>query len=129
MARFCVYNDDGVIQRTGRCPTGFIPQQAQAGETAMACADDVSMRFNYVVDGEVYDRPKMALNISSKQVSIDEEIIITGIPNGTVFLYGNAEETIDDGQVEWSSNVAGNFEFVLSNFPYQTEVIQIEVTA
>jgi hypothetical protein len=129
MARFCVYNNDGVIQRTGRCPTGHIPQQAQAGETAMACADDVSMRFHYIVDDEVYDRPKMALDISSKQVSVDEEIIIRGIPVGTVFLYGNGEETIDDGQVEWSSNVAGNFEFVLSNFPYQTEVIQVEVTA
>lgn len=129
MARFCVYNEDGVIQRTGRCPTGFIAQQAQAGETAMPCQDDVSMRSHYVVNGEVYERPRMALDISALSVQTDEEIIIKGIPVGTIFNWGSGMEQVDDGQVEWSSNVAGSFEFVLSNFPYQIEVIKIEVTA
>lgn len=129
MARFCVYNDDGVIQRTGRCPTGFIAQQAEDGETAMPCQDDISMRNHYVVDGEVYNRPTMSLDISALSVQTNEEIIIKGIPVGTIFNWGSGMEQVDDGQVEWSSNVAGSFEFVLSNFPYQIEVIKIEVTA
>lgn len=129
MARFCVYNQGGVIQRTGRCPAGFIAQQAQTGETAMPCQDDVSMRSHYVVDGKVYERPRMALDISAVTVQTDEEIIIKGIPVGTIFNWGSGMEQVDDGQVEWSSNVAGAFEFVLANFPYQIEVIKIEVTA
>lgn len=119
----------GQITRSGYTTEIDYEKQAHDGEMVIKGQYNDSLNYWDIESNKIKQRPKMSLSISSKEAAIGEEITITGIPEGTVFLYGNGEETIDDGEVEWSSNVAGHFEFVLSNFPYQTEVIQVEVTA
>lgn len=129
MAKFCIYNDDGLIKRVGNCPSAQISVQAQAGETAMQCDNNVTMSKYYILDGQAVLKPIMGISISSLSVSIGVDVAITDIPEGTIVTHTGGSEEVDDGDIEWSSNTAGNFELRLENFPYKTEVISIEVTA
>tara|TARA_R110000744_G_scaffold29513_7_gene70422 strand:+ start:631 stop:1020 length:390 start_codon:yes stop_codon:yes gene_type:complete len=128
MAKFCVYKDDGAITRVGNCISSQISVQAQTGETAMQCDDNATMSKYYVLDNEAILRPIMGISISSLSVNIGVDVVITGIPEDTIVTHTGGSEEVDDGDIEWSSNTAGNFELKLVNFPYKTEVVKIEVT-
>lgn len=130
MPAYTVYSTtSGEILRNGTCNNADVSLQAGEGETAIGSFYNDDNKYYDFDSSSFLDRPIMGIEISSKKVAIDQEVIITGIPAGTTFLYSAGSETIDDGQVEWSSNVSGGYEIILSNFPYQTEVFSIEVTA
>jgi hypothetical protein len=64
-------------------------------------------------------RPVMPL-VFPEDGDVDVPYEITGIPEGTVVTFPGGTVMVDDGFVEWTSEVEGSFRFMFVNFPYQT---------
>lgn len=80
-----------------------------------------------VATKEPIERPGMGLTISSLAVHVLTAVVISNVPVGTKFQHEDGEDIIDDGLLEWSSNVAGLQIFHLTNFPYQEEYIHVQI--
>lgn len=78
---------------------------------------------------EVVARPTMSLSAPPLTVDVDEVMTITGVPVGAVVTHRDGETVVDDGSLEWSSNVVGRFYFAFDLFPYQQEFFFVEVIA
>ena len=74
----------------------------------------------YVLDGALVDRPLMSLS--------DVEMVITGLPTGSEVHHQGGVAVIDDGSLEWSSDLPGVYSFMVVKFPYQEEVFHVTVT-
>tara|TARA_R110000868_G_scaffold337410_1_gene598313 strand:+ start:583 stop:978 length:396 start_codon:yes stop_codon:yes gene_type:complete len=127
---FYVVDATGKIMRTGSCPEKDFNIQAGAGETAyiVASAPNMLEQYRFPVTGRIRSRPEFDLSISGLTISVGETLLISGIPTGTVVDYVGGSEIVDDGDIEWSSEIAGEYEFVFQNFPYQAKVVKIEIT-
>ena len=89
----------------------------------------IDIRAVYVAAGKIIERPAMVLDISpGTDLDVDEEITISGLPPETLVVYPGGEEVIYDGDISWSSSVAGNFTFVFKRLPWVEEEIYVEVT-
>tara|TARA_R110000868_G_C10776131_1_gene755128 strand:- start:242 stop:637 length:396 start_codon:yes stop_codon:yes gene_type:complete len=124
-----IQSNTGEIIKSGACLQDDITKQAVDGQTAVEGQWHDAVYFWDLDAQEFVLRPEMNLTISATTIGVDETLSITGIPEGTALQYVGGQETIDDGELEWSSNVAGAYLFILTNFPYQERVVQIEVTA
>lgn len=92
-------------------------------------ADNVDIGTQYVLAGEIADRPAMALSALPGIIGIDEEFVVTGFPSGTECHHIDGISTIDDGSLEWESDVEGVFSFRCLAFPYQEEFFRVKVEA
>ncbi len=82
----------------------------------------------YMPGGKATARPKMELTVSATRLPVGETLTISGIPKNTRVIVRGVDEIVTDGTLEWSSAFAGNFPFEFILFPYQNEVVDIEVT-
>jgi hypothetical protein len=82
----------------------------------------------YVVNGEVIDRPMMNLSPPPESLKVNEEMVITGVPLGSEVHHQGGVAVIDDGSLEWASDVPGVFGFIVIKFPHQEEVFHVKVT-
>ena len=88
----------------------------------------LDIRAVYVAAGKIIERPTMELDISpGTNLAVDEEITISGLPPECLVVYPGGEEVIYDGDISWSSSVAGNFTFVFKRLPWVEEEIYVEV--
>jgi len=124
-----IQEDTGDIVRSGTCLQDDIASQAGDGQSAVEGQWHDAVYYWDTNAREFVLRPDMNLNISATTINVNQTISITGIPEGTVLQYIGGQQVIDDGELEWSSNVAGAYLFILANFPYQERVVQIEVTS
>lgn len=90
---------------------------------------DPATQYLDVYSGELVARPRMSLTHTGLTVAVGEALRITGIPPGTLLKHRDGELTVDDGYLEWSSEVPGQFLFILENFPFQREVLHAQVVA
>lgn len=69
-------------------------------------------------------RPDMDLDIADTEIAVDEYFRVDNIPEGATLYYPNEQTTtIDDGFFEWSTDIPGEYEFTLENFPYKSVTI------
>lgn len=126
MIDYTVYdNATGEIVKSGSCVDSDLSLQSISGQSvAQGKFDDASEYYNGF---DFVDRPKMSLTVSATIAEINEEIVISNIPEGTVVHYIDGSETVNDGIIEWSSVIAGMFTFIFVNFPYIEERLKIEI--
>tara|TARA_R110000868_G_scaffold313856_1_gene574857 strand:- start:1671 stop:2057 length:387 start_codon:yes stop_codon:yes gene_type:complete len=127
MSQFYKYkNTNGEIVATGTCPDADLHFQNEDGFTVKeGQCDDATQYW----DGErLAIRPIMNLDVSAETIKVDELFTINNIPSGTEVNYPNGSEIVDDGEVEWSTEVAGRFYFIFNNFPYQSESVVINAS-
>ncbi len=94
-------------------------------------------RTQYILNGEISDRPKMSLLIEvdgsetelaeRTNIKVGELLKIAGIPKGTTVFHPGGELTVDDGYIDWSAAETGEYHFRFANFPYQEEHIHAVV--
>ena len=82
----------------------------------------------YMPGGEPTLRPKMELTVSDTSLPVNETLTISDIPVNTRVIGRRVDEIVTDGILEWSSAFSGNFQFEFILFPYQSKVVDIEVT-
>ena len=82
----------------------------------------------YVLDGALVDRPTLTLSAPPETLKVDVEMVVTGLPTGSEVHHQGGVAVIDDGSLEWSSDVPGVFSFMVVRFPYQEEVFHVTVT-
>jgi len=82
----------------------------------------------YYYNNGFIERPVMNLSISSNQIEEGETLTINGIPEGANITFVDGSIIVNDGVIEWSSDIAGKYLFYIDKFPYRNEVIEIEVT-
>ena len=119
MISFTVYNElSGEIVRTGKAPnTSVAEKQARKGYAVILA--DGSDAAQYVVDGEVIDRPTISMeaNIST---SINTPINLGHIPSHSVILVNGEPVGVTDGtDLELSFDLDGEYEVAIDlPFPW-----------
>lgn len=89
--------------------------------------DMVDQETFYMRDGVKTVRPIMPLERRQVRIAGDQTTILTGIPKGTRVAGSRFDEIVDDGTVEWTIKTPGRYQLELTNFPFQTRIIEIEV--
>lgn len=79
-------------------------------------------------EAAVQIRPSMELAINSTDLIVNNYLTITNIPIGTVVKYPGGEITVDDGEIEWTTEDEGAYTFRLINFPYIEETVHATFT-
>lgn len=136
MTSFIVYNNTGVILKTGHCPDNMLAIQARTGENVMTgVADDASQYIN-TGTGEITDKQVMAAAIDKTTLSADRAdfVTITGLP--TTDLNGNPISTyvkvsgviyeVADGVAEISTDSPGSLEIICQADTYLDKVFTVE---
>lgn len=82
----------------------------------------------YVLEGALVDRPLMSLSPPPETLQVDVEMVITGLPTGSEVHHQGGVAVIDDGSLEWASDLPGVYSFMVVKFPYQEEVFHVTVT-
>lgn len=75
MKNFLVYDDEGIILRSGYCKDGDLSMQAGAGEYVLeGVADDAT---KMVVDGQIVDKPDTGQSdLSAVQARLDRDAML-----------------------------------------------------
>jgi hypothetical protein len=120
MRSFVFFNEQGKIYRYTCGSSEFFSGPNVIEVTHLTNRD--YLKCYVTPGGAIVECPKMALTVTQNPFTI------TGIPTGTLVTYPGGELIVDDGFIEWSSVVPGNFAFQLSCFPYQDEVIYATFT-
>ena len=72
---------------------------------------------------QVKSRPEMPI----KHTLTNNGILVSQIPPGTHAAIADEEFIIDDGELEWSSPIPGEWGLSLTNFPYQPVTLKVVV--
>jgi hypothetical protein len=120
---------DGRILTSGSYAEIDIELNRPTPEAKTIEADNANQGTQYVLDGALTDRPEMALSGMQNVLEVNEEMVITGIPVGTVVHHADGELIVDDDLLEWASNVPGVFYLRILNFPYQEVFLCVSVKA
>ena len=88
----------------------------------------VDANQTYFLSDVETDRPDFSLSISHSEMTVSDELVITGIPAGTLVTYLGGTETVNDGSFNWSTASAGEYPFKLELFPYRLEELVLIVT-
>ena len=129
MIHYYVYNEaSGRVLRGGACPIEMLEVQAGVGEIAVEGRYDDAAHYHDLDDDSPRRRPIMPLEYGPTWLAVNQDFHVSGIPENTRILYANGEATINDGELDWTSTVAGMFTLVFTNFPYQEEAINVTFT-
>jgi len=95
---FIVYDDSGIILRSGQCPDSMVELQASApGERVMVGVADDSM--HYIDGGEVADRMQMG--------AVLDGTTIRGLPNPSTIKIEGVKYIVTDGVAELEFPIPG----------------------
>lgn len=119
MINYFVTDDDGRILKTGTCQKHLLKENSIGREAYIGEIGHPD--YWYAPEGKPTPRPKFNINVVQK--GLDSPFRIDNIPKGTLVEYPNGSILVDDGYIEWDSLVEGVYEFKLTNFPYQEEVV------
>lgn len=118
----------GLITKYMRINASNILLNVEGDEMYMVLSDPVQdVSKVYVLAGSVVSKPSMPVSVSTLPITLAEEVTISGIPEGAILLHPGGEEPIDDGEVQWSCVLPGNYTLRLSKFPYLDEIINVQV--
>lgn len=122
-----VYEEaSGRVIKYGTCQIETLAAQAGDGQVSMKLdAPFVPDPPKYILDGEITERPTMPL---VEEANDGPLFHLTGIPVGTKVLFPDGEIIVDDGFIQWTSLVEGEYQFILTNFPYVEEVRYARIT-
>ncbi|MFS1522772.1 hypothetical protein ACL7TT_01455 [Microbulbifer sp. 2304DJ12-6] len=87
---------------------------------------DVDVNEDYVADGAIEKRPRMA--VTWQYDPSGREVVIKNIPSGAQLVVPNWQGIVNDGFVIWPVVEPGIYPITLECFPYHSEVIRAEVT-
>jgi len=127
MKSYVVRDVKGEILRTGVCSEGDISLQASPGQTVEVSVAPVCDSTHYHNGTAYEDRPSFDLQPTSLTTVVDQAITIANIPVGTLVSQDGNAVTVDDGSLDFESDVTGTFTLTFENFPYKPATIEVTV--
>lgn len=110
-----------------------VEENAGEDEQWMLIPDYLDDHNNYIVLTEgvpvITARPVMPLSVSSNTVAPNVGCVISGIPEDTQVRHPDGVVTVNDGTLEWSTPMPGQYQLRFENFPYHDVEVHIEVTS
>ena len=131
MATFAVYNDaTRRILRTGSCAASDIALQAQAGESVIQCAANVSDGTHYVHESGVPVLKKsLAASWDKQSVAAGglDEAVLSSLPIPcTVTVDWQTKVDVFDGTFEFRADSPGEYLIVVDEVEYLRQEWEIE---
>ena len=120
MRNFTVYSKStGEVLRSGKCnEEEFDAQVVEADEAVLPISVDDSDYYVNLATNRKNIRPRPNVK-ASYQIAIDSGIVRFSVPKGTTVTFAEQSYIIDDGIVELSHTVAGDFFLVVTPpFPW-----------
>ncbi|WP_115746929.1 hypothetical protein [Escherichia coli] len=117
----CVYDDStGEILWNTTCPESAAEIQTSEldGREGIIVDSDVNGKTNYVVDGTITPRPVFEFNKTTILADGEDSAVISDMPACKITVDGEEYEHLG-GDFEITSDMAGNYNFVIVHFPYQ----------
>ncbi len=130
---YCTYEANGVITRAGRGDDEYLNLIVESGSTLLITPDEVSFGESYVDVATQTVVPMTPVTATTTlSADTDEVVSLTGLPDCTVKYYlghytvpiiltpeaglqeAIAEDTVSDGQLDISSDLAGEYTIILS---------------
>lgn len=115
----------GQIMRTAWVTESEAALQAKPGEAVLVldAGDQILELTSWVDGGALASRPAMPVSIDRSEIAADgvDEATVTGVPPGaTVEMAGKpgAPVAVDDGEVVFSTPVAGEHRLIVRAFPF-----------
>jgi len=121
------YDANGRIVGVAQLQEDMEEANCPPGMSWMNTSSNATCDRHYVLEGEITERPLMSLVVGATEFSTEENITISGVPVGAVFSHPGGEESITDGEVEWSSALSGRYLLQVTCFPYKEESIYVQV--
>lgn len=132
MINFAVYTDIGNsigrIEYTGVCPDGEMNLYPQLGQQVMEVDASVADNTHYIdlQSMATVARQPMGLFISATEIAVDQDLTVSGIPEGTTLLYAGGETPIS-GTLTWSAAHSCITSFIFLHPLYLEELIRVTV--
>lgn len=124
--RYAAYDDDGKILHEILC--GEDEAKLQELPT-LFMSDEITADHFFVKDGKFIAKQQLSLSINKSIIAADgvDTIIINNIPvNTTVTWWDSQQDTITDGTLEITSDMAGDYKIILDHPHYLQETINFE---
>ncbi|WP_067586355.1 hypothetical protein [Endozoicomonas ascidiicola] len=80
----------------------------------------------YYSEGEVKQRPEMQLTLSANQLTLGDQLTITGIPENAVVHHSNSSETVT-GEYQVTPDEVGDQMIRVECWPYQEAFVEFDV--
>ena len=109
---FTIYDDSGVILRTGNCPESMIEIQSGSGENLIETEADGNLQYVDVATKTVVDKPQLVpvLNKTTLLANGVDSIVMTGLPNPTaVQIDDDRPYTVIDDVFEFTVSLPGDY--------------------
>ncbi len=129
---YCTYESNGAITSTGRSDDEYLSLVVESGSTLLVTPEEVNLGESYVDVATETVLPMTSVTATTTlSADIDEVVSLTGLPNCTVNYYLGvyvipeipttesiqepiATDTVSDGQLDISSDLAGVYTIMLS---------------
>lgn len=126
---YVIYQEGtGKILRRGVCPKSDVDLlHTSAGEAVIEAAQPVSWKTHYVADGEIIERPEMALSVTKTDISADgtDSAIITGLPSPASVTLNSETYDVLDGVIEITVEAPGVYAVKCTAWPYRDKEITV----
>lgn len=117
---FCVFNDNGMVVRSGSCPTSMVNVQAGVGEQVIiGVVNDITQ---YIENGTITNKPTNTTTIDKVSCLADgiDFITLSSIPdNATITISGqgvNINQSIGNSDTI-TFDLAGEYNLRIESFP------------
>lgn len=136
--RYVRYYPDGQIKSRGDCSDVDLVFQSRVGLLVMEIdAGDIDGSTHYIdVSGgraathALRERPRMALTLDKTTILSDgvDRATIVGLPVGATVRLRSLIQTVDDGMIEITSDIDGEFQIEIEAFPSAQETLTVIAT-
>lgn len=125
----CIYNKTtGHINRGFSGPTNFIANQLEEGEDYIEGLYSYNKYFDVLTE-ELKYKQELPINVNKMLILADgtDEWVVSGLPEGTKVTWPDDEITeVNDGEIIFTVDVLGIYNFTIESFPYLKKEIFIE---
>lgn len=125
---YVLFDDTGAIAQAGTIEVGLI-QYIKGDRNLIYTERSYSpeeLASYYVLNREMTLKPQFPVP-DEVSLSPGQSVTYEGVPEGTVLTFDNQEYLIDDGSLEIEGEAEGQFEYVLTVFPYLDKTIKVTV--
>lgn len=85
-----------------------------------------SQQYIYDTSQQTFiERPVLSLQYSTDPVTVDTYFRIDGIPEGATVAYPGGSLVVDDGFIEWTTDIPGNHTFTVTAPPHLPQTITV----
>jgi hypothetical protein len=129
MKHYVTYNQHGMIKDALYASESSAPLNVSSDETIMDAPENVSIQSHWVDQGVIVEKTDYPFAITNSGL-VDQIITVNGLPVGSIVRWPDHIETEEiDGELTFTTNTPGEYEFVIRSPQYYRKEFTINVTS